>query len=90
MKRTMYEAAHHTPKRKAVRSNRAGDATPAVRKSRTAGFFLYSEVLRPRLSRVFFVNASQVKAKSALLRLIFYQYLKTLHLSVLLCFSSHR
>lgn len=39
MKRTMYEAAHHTPKRKAVRSNRAGDATPAVRKSRTAGFF---------------------------------------------------
>lgn len=28
MKRTMYEAARHTPKRKAARSSRAGDTTP--------------------------------------------------------------
>ena len=31
MKRTMYEAARHTPKRKAARSNRAGRAkTPEI------------------------------------------------------------
>ena len=46
MKRTMYEAARHTPKRKAVRSNRAGDARNHAGKSSKIKafrrFFIYS------------------------------------------------
>lgn len=58
MKRTMYEAARHTPKRKAVGSNPAEDAKNSAGKpSKIKGFrrffHFYEETAKTKKSQIF-------------------------------------